>query len=65
MWGDDFSHLDASLTYDAVDKCIEAIEKLLEERSQSSQYRLSFSTIDSYLTSVYEDAQQLGVEFKT
>lgn len=63
LWGDDFGHLDASLTYEALDTCIKAIEDHLESIGQPDKYRLSYSTIDSYLTDVFEYSKQNKIQF--
>lgn len=60
LWGDDFAHNRADLTYDTLDK---VIVSLYEEKRKQHTFKSSYSTIENYLDCVYQEAKDSEIEF--
>ena len=64
LWGDDFAHVDANRTYRILDTTIKEIQNHLQKSGNNSKFNLKYSTIDEYLSGVYQDAEAHNVTFK-
>ena len=61
MWGDDFAHSNATLTYEIMDKVIEVFNS--ENENYSYNIEIEYSSMDKFLTDVYEEGKRNEVKW--
>lgn len=65
LWGDDFAHKKADLTFDALDTTLSSIKTHLNDQKEGEhpEYHLRYSSMNSYLGDVFTETQEKRIKW--